>query len=32
MRVPLFWLHDYCDPGISVSELEHLLTMSGTKV
>ena len=32
MRVPLFWLHDYCDPGISVTELEHLLTMSGTKV
>ncbi len=32
MRVPLFWLHDYCDPGIGVSELEHVLTMTGTKV
>ena len=21
MRVPLFWLHDYCDPGIAVTEL-----------
>ena len=21
MRVPLFWLHDYCDPGIGVSDL-----------
>jgi phenylalanyl-tRNA synthetase beta chain len=32
MRVPLFWLHDYCDPGIPVAELEHQLTMTGTKV
>jgi phenylalanyl-tRNA synthetase beta chain len=32
MRVPLFWLHDYCDPGIPVAELEHGLTMTGTKV
>jgi phenylalanyl-tRNA synthetase beta chain len=32
MRVPRFWLHDYCDPGIPVAELEHGLTMTGTKV
>ena len=32
MRVPLFWMHDYCDPGIEVAELEHRLTMTGTKV
>jgi phenylalanyl-tRNA synthetase beta chain len=32
MRVPLFWLQDYCDPGIGVSELERRLTMTGTKV
>jgi phenylalanyl-tRNA synthetase beta chain len=32
MRVPVFWLHDYCDPGIPIAELEHALTMSGTKV
>jgi phenylalanyl-tRNA synthetase beta chain len=32
VRVPLFWLHDYCDPGIGVTELEHRLTMTGTKV
>jgi phenylalanyl-tRNA synthetase beta chain len=32
MRVPLFWLHEYCDPGIGLAELEHRLTMTGTKV
>jgi phenylalanyl-tRNA synthetase beta chain len=32
MRVPVFWLHDYCDPGIGLAELEHGLTMTGTKV
>ena len=32
MRVPLFWLHDYCDPGIPLADLEHQLTMTGTKV
>jgi phenylalanyl-tRNA synthetase beta chain len=32
MRVPVFWLHDYCDPGLDVAELEHRLTMTGTKV
>jgi phenylalanyl-tRNA synthetase beta chain len=32
MRVPRFWLQDYCDPKIGVTELEHRLTMTGTKV
>jgi phenylalanyl-tRNA synthetase beta chain len=32
MRVPVFWLHDYCDPKIGITELEHRLTMTGTKV
>ena len=32
MRVPVFWLQDYCDPGIGITELEHRLTMTGTKV
>ena len=32
MRVPVLWLHDYCDPGLSTHELEHRLTMTGTKV
>ena len=32
MRVPLFWLQDYCDPGIGLAELEYRLTMTGTKV
>jgi phenylalanyl-tRNA synthetase beta chain len=32
MRVPLLWLHDYCDPGLPLRDLEHRLTMTGTKV
>ncbi len=32
MRVPLFWLRDHCDPGIPTHDLEHELTMTGTKV
>src|SRR3954451_20192339 len=32
MRVPLVWLSDYCKPEISLTELEHRLTMTGTKV
>jgi phenylalanyl-tRNA synthetase beta chain len=32
MRLPVFWLQDYCDPGISITELERELTMTGTKV
>ncbi len=32
MRVPVLWLRDYCDAGLSTHELEHRLTMTGTKV
>src|SRR3954451_6778449 len=32
MRVPYSWLREYCAPGISLSELEHRLTLTGTKV
>jgi phenylalanyl-tRNA synthetase beta chain len=32
MRVPLEWLAEYCDAGLPVAELEHRLTMTGTKV
>jgi phenylalanyl-tRNA synthetase beta chain len=32
MRVPVLWLRDYCDPTLSTYELEHRLTMTGTKV
>ena len=32
MRVPVLWLNDYCDPGLSTYDLEHRLTMTGTKV
>ena len=32
MRVPVLWLADYCDPGLSTYDLEHRLTMTGTKV
>ena len=32
MRVPLFWMRDYCEPGVPLAELEHQLTMTGTKV
>jgi phenylalanyl-tRNA synthetase beta chain len=32
MRVPLLWLHDYCHPELPLAELEHRLTMTGTKV
>jgi len=32
MRVPLLWLGEYCDPGLPLDELEHRLTMTGTKV
>jgi phenylalanyl-tRNA synthetase beta chain len=32
MLVPVFWLTDYCDPGLEVTALEHRLTMTGTKV
>jgi phenylalanyl-tRNA synthetase beta chain len=32
MRVPYEWLQEYCAPDMSLEEVEHLLTMSGTKV
>src|SRR5918992_635070 len=32
MRVPLLWLNDYCDAGLPLRDLEHTLTMTGTKV
>ena len=32
MRVPLTWLQEFCSPGVSLSELEDRLTMTGTKV
>ena len=32
MRVPVFWLTDYCDPRLEITALEHRLTMTGTKV
>jgi phenylalanyl-tRNA synthetase beta chain len=32
MRLPLFWLHDYCDPGLEAFELATRLAMTGTEV
>jgi phenylalanyl-tRNA synthetase beta chain len=32
MLVPLFWLNDYCDPGLEADALGHRLTMTGTKL
>jgi phenylalanyl-tRNA synthetase beta chain len=32
MRLPLFWLHDYCDPGLSAQALGERLAMTGTEV
>jgi phenylalanyl-tRNA synthetase beta chain len=32
MRLPIVWLHDYCAPELPTRELEHVLTMTGTKV
>ena len=32
MRVPLPWLREYCDPPLATGEVEHRLTMTGTKV
>jgi phenylalanyl-tRNA synthetase beta chain len=32
MRLPLFWLHDYCDPGLTAQELANRLAMTGTEV
>ncbi|HWT24252.1 MAG TPA: phenylalanine--tRNA ligase subunit beta, partial [Solirubrobacteraceae bacterium] len=32
MRLPLFWLHDHCDPGLGAQDLATALAMSGTEV
>src|ERR671939_1260718 len=32
MRVPLEWLHRFCDPGLPAHRVEERLTMTGTKV
>jgi phenylalanyl-tRNA synthetase beta chain len=32
MRLPLFWLHDYCDPGLPAEELATRLALTGTEV
>ena len=32
MRVPIEWLSLYCDPGLSTSQLEERLTMTGTTI
>ena len=32
MRVPLSWLREYCDPGLSPEELADRLVMTGTEV
>ena len=32
MRLPLLWLHDYCDPGLPAGELATRLAMTGTEV
>jgi phenylalanyl-tRNA synthetase beta chain len=32
MRLPLIWLHDYCDPGLAPVELATKLALTGTEV
>jgi phenylalanyl-tRNA synthetase beta chain len=32
VRLPLFWLHDYCDPGLEPFELATRLALTGTEV
>jgi phenylalanyl-tRNA synthetase beta chain len=32
MRLPLFWLHDHCDPGLPAQALAERLAMTGTEV
>src|ERR687886_950582 len=32
MLLPVFWLQDFCDPGLDTPALAHRLTMTGTKV
>src|ERR1700754_1952275 len=32
MRLPLLWLHDYCDPGLEPFDLAAKLALTGTEV
>ena len=32
MRLPLLWLHDHVDPGLSAEALAERLAMTGTEV
>src|SRR2546426_977136 len=32
MKLPLLWLHDYCDPGLPAHALATRLAMTGTEV
>ena len=32
MRLPLFWLHDYCDPELPADALATRLALTGTEV
>jgi phenylalanyl-tRNA synthetase beta chain len=32
MRLPLLWLHDYCDPGLPAEKLGERLALTGTEV
>jgi phenylalanyl-tRNA synthetase beta chain len=32
MRLPLLWLHDYCDPGLEPFGLAAKLALTGTEV
>lgn len=32
MRVPLSWLHEYCDPGLSAEATADVVTMAGLEV
>ena len=29
MKAPLSWLKDFVDPGLTIAEIAHLLTMAG---
>jgi phenylalanyl-tRNA synthetase beta chain len=32
MRLPLFWLHEYVNPGLEAHKLAERLAMTGTEV
>jgi phenylalanyl-tRNA synthetase beta chain len=32
MKLPLLWLHDYCDPGLDADALAERLALTGTEV